>query len=625
MSNVIPLKPTANAHAVATAEKKASASDPEALVLQADRIAAAIAERPLLHSAKERLKFAENLWDLLEAAVLKAPTLTKALILQKAGQGQPHESTKRLGYFAIDPALPIDTRDKRSLDLRKHVAKYAHIAKTAAILSGLDSNETIIRLARGTGYERQAPDAKSEPFDNALADIQTAIQRLTESVTASHDIETYFELLRRHKLTLRQVPGAKNASPTSREFVSQAGAWTTAYLKHQARHFISDEVARCVPRVSIGRGHLATVDGQLQLNTVPGVRANLSAYSDGSVELIPQDQPIRLRASVDVNIDVSLAVCAFDEPRRALPMLLIRPAIRIRVHEKTPRVYLYRGDGEEDEDWAFFNDHDDHDDARAESTFFSSDRGGRCSLLGSEGQEVMEKGLIERAYYFIDDSSSLGDFLELEQPKGTDWLVEPLTLSAQRKWLLRQMRTSDDTDVDLALPDWLDSGVTPEQFWKWFIVTKASPPNGADLNGILQVLLDTGLTSKDLGNLFQQMFGDEDYWEKFIGDFSPEDRVRVQIGREAALEAASQWKDTIGPWRDESHFAPVSCPEGTLAAALERGVFEAPSLHGPLEIIRREFIVVNDLLARNIEKVSKRRKDFLSRMSAKNPQGISKT
>jgi hypothetical protein len=625
MSNVIPLKPTANASAAATAEKKRHASDPEALVLQADRIAAAIAKRPLLHSAKERLRLAENLWDLLEAAVRKAPTLTKALILQKAGQGQPHESTKRLGYFAIDPALPIDTRDKRSQDLRKHVAKYAHIAKMGADLSGLDPNEAIIMLVRGTGYERQAPDAKSEPFDSALVDIQTAIQRLTESVTASHDIETYFALLRRHKLTLRQMSDAKNASQISLEFVSQAGAWTTAYLKHQARHFISDEVARCVPRVSIGRGHLATVDGQLQLHTVPGVRASFRAYSDGSYEEIPKDQLIKLRASVDVSIDVSLAVCAFDEPQRALPVLLIRPAIRIRVYEKTPSVYLSRGDGEEDEDWAFFNSHDDHDDAHAESTVFSSDRGARCTLLGSEGHDVMEKGLVDRAYYSIDDSSSLGDFLELEQPKGTDWLVEPLTLSAQRKWLLRQMRTSDDTPADIALPDWLDSGVSPEHFWKWFIARMAFSPKDAGVDGGLQVMLESGLTSKDLGKLFQQWFGDDDSWEKWTADFSPEDRARFRIRREAMLEAASQWKDTIGPWREASYFAPVSCPEGTLAAALERGVFEAPSLHGPLEVIRREFIVLNDLLERDIEKVSKRRKDFLGEMAAKDPRGITKT
>ena len=576
MTNVIRLTSTNATRGSSSAEKKRPAQDAAALIFQAERIEAAIAEQPILQSAKERLKLAENVWDLLEEAIRRKPTLTKAKILQQAGQGQSHESTKRLVYFAVDPALPVDKRDARSGGLRKHVAKYARIAKEAAALSGMNPHEATITLARGTRYERQVSEASSAPFDNALADIQTALERLLEQMTASPDVERYFKLLRQHKLTLQP------ASPTTAEpqdlprFVSQPGAWATTYVKDRARHFVSHAVTECVPKAWIGRGHLATVDGSLELKTGADVRALIGGNDAES----PAGRPIRLKAYIDFKVDVALSVCAFDEPGRPLPALLLRPAVRIRLHEKAPSVHFLRGEGTKDQDWAFFNDFYGPDPV-AGSVVFSKRSEPHCTLEGFEGDEVLEKGLVTYAYYDVDVPSALDDFIELEQPSGTEWLVEPLTVSAQRKWLLREMH-DDDVRVDVALPRWLDSGAAPDRMVELF---------------------------EKLGSQVEK---------EWLRDKTPADRKRHQHRK----ELASRVRELLRQWRDADYFAPVSCPEGTLAAAIERGVFGGPSfLAGPHHVIRNEFAFLSRDLNRDIEAISKRRKDLLKEISAEDLYG----
>jgi hypothetical protein len=142
-------------------------------------------------SFEDRLTLAQNLMDLLEDPALRAAGVGKAQVLQKAGQGNEGESTKRLHYFAIRRGLDRPELERRGAKLRKKVAGYVKIADAVAQIAKWPDDEYRLRLFTGTRYME---DGAADPeVDMHVLAVTDTLQKLGNFIARHPSIPRYFE------------------------------------------------------------------------------------------------------------------------------------------------------------------------------------------------------------------------------------------------------------------------------------------------------------------------------------------------------------------------------------------------------------------------------------------------
>ncbi|UVF22791.1 hypothetical protein HPT29_027625 (plasmid) [Microvirga terrae] len=120
---------------------------------QLEAIRQRIARKPLMKRRSERRQVANNLWRILESLEAGQPSIKRKDVLQAAGQGGEHDSTKRLPRFAINPDLQPAEQEERAEAATQDIRKYLKIARTAARLAGhLEEDAFLRQLVSGTSF-----------------------------------------------------------------------------------------------------------------------------------------------------------------------------------------------------------------------------------------------------------------------------------------------------------------------------------------------------------------------------------------------------------------------------------------------------------------------------------------
>lgn len=549
------------------------AANPAQLALAANSLREAFAMRKMVQGDRERLTLAQNLWTILDLALGKAPGLSKAKILREAGQGEPEESTRRLPYFAVDPTLPVDERTRRTKKLRRHVELYARIAIAAANLSGMNPDEILVQLASGTDYEQPQRAATNDPYDDALADIMAILEQRFEQKEAHRAIRDlahkYFDTLRNHRLTIShegdEVRGW--ARP-------DALAWATVTSRPAGRLTIGNAIKSSVPTAQIGSGFIAAVPGRVSMRVSDSAEKDVQVTVGDSTSPIPKGEKIDLPATINIYARIELGL--FPVAPEAAPRLalLIKPRVSVSSDGLTG-VYVEKG-REGQPDWDFLAMWEHEDDSlvvplAATSAQFNTSLWFEipCRPTQYMGEEAVDMGYVVDLSCAIDSEAELGQFRELQWLDKSEWLVEPLTLPSMRKWLLTEMHDTDGERIKVSLPRW---------FGEWFDGKSHPQEKVQDMIGVVS---GSGKRAKE---------GAEDLKERM---------------RAASEHAAALLKS---PTASE----PVSCPEGTLAAALERGLVEGNKIHwGPDDPIMLWTLTYFSLLQASLTLAAKRRKALL--------------
>jgi hypothetical protein len=521
-------------------------SDPAQLVLAASSVREAFDRRAMVHGDRERLTLAQNLWTILDLAVEKEPSLSRATILCESGQGQPHDSTKRLGYFAVDPNLPVEERTRKTKNLRRHVDRYVRIATTAAKLSGMNPDEFLVQLASGTDYEKPLRADEENPYDAALADILAILEgrfEQTEAHRATKNLASkYFGELWSRRLTI-----SHEGDEVSGWARPDALAWG-AITSRQAGGFIIDNAIKSsVPTAQIGSGFIAAVPGLVTMRVGDPAQEDIRVIVGDSKSPVPRGQEIELPTTINIYAQIELGLLPVGPKAAPQLVLLIKP--HVLVSGWVSGVELTGVDVEKgvygQPDWEYLAlwervEEDINPRIVATSAQFDCWSTIPCRPTLEMGKEAVDKGYIVDLCYRIDNGEGdLGQFRVLQLLNKSQWLVEPLTLPSMRKWLLIDMHDTDGDIIQTSLPKW---------FEEWF---DGKSHLQEKLREMLNSLSESGKRAK------QEV---EDLKE----------RLKAASEHAAALLASSVERQ------------PVSCPEGTLAAALERGLVEGKKIHwGP--------------------------------------------
>lgn len=155
---------------------------------------AAVASPKLL--AAEQRRVAENLWGIL--LEVQRHGVTKAQVLQAAGQGSREDSTKRLPRFALNPDLSPEEKEKRSAHLTKKVVPYLGIAAAAAKLLRRDENAFIPALLAGTRFA--ALEAAPSDEDEVSVELAEIVRQIAAGLSRKHDLTGLFRLIRSRTL-----------------------------------------------------------------------------------------------------------------------------------------------------------------------------------------------------------------------------------------------------------------------------------------------------------------------------------------------------------------------------------------------------------------------------------------
>ncbi|MCA0304336.1 MAG: hypothetical protein LCH95_18165 [Proteobacteria bacterium] len=422
-------------------------------VVIADQIRRQILERPLVHGERDRLSLAENLWEILHSATVRKSGLSIAEILRKAGQGQKEDSTKRLVYFAVDPSLPIEKRLQKAKNLRRHVDRYVHIAMTAAREAGLNADRTLVQLFSRSEYERRAPPQQAEPFDEALADLLVEFERDFESAAGRpvlDTVATYYRKLRQLRVTVN-LDGDSDKGWTE----PNAHVWRSIWPAQDGAISVPLSVKKSIPFMPIGTSWLAEVDGTIAVRAAAFDPSRITVHVVDGESLAPGAQR-ELPAKINVCAEVALAIFPFHEDSLPRLVLMVKPTIFVSSIGLT-FVGVEKGK-EEDDDWEYFGLwHDDplESHVAATSQSFALFGSSPCNLYSSYGHIAVEEGYIEGFSYALRDGrASLAEFPELHRLNPTDWLILPLTLESMRRWLMADMLDDEYSKVAVATVDW---------------------------------------------------------------------------------------------------------------------------------------------------------------------------
>lgn len=142
----------------------------------------------------ERKTVARNLFRLLQEA--ERDGIRLLAVLKKARQWNPGESTKRLVYFRLDPALQgNEQEDGRAALLRVKTTSYIAIAQALAELKGLPENEYILDLFSDTPYAAEPAEPQEGPMDTYVAAFHGLLKEMTETIAVAQGLAGYFERL----------------------------------------------------------------------------------------------------------------------------------------------------------------------------------------------------------------------------------------------------------------------------------------------------------------------------------------------------------------------------------------------------------------------------------------------
>jgi hypothetical protein len=130
----------------------------------------------------DRRRVAENLWRILAEAEQKGRR--KAEILHAGGQGGEGDSTKRMPYYALDPSLSQEDKNRRADKLTQDPRKYLKIGDAAGNLLHGNADYFLGELFGGTsivvpssrGIDTDTPDIYTE-LASLIADTVAAITR----------------------------------------------------------------------------------------------------------------------------------------------------------------------------------------------------------------------------------------------------------------------------------------------------------------------------------------------------------------------------------------------------------------------------------------------------------------
>lgn len=286
----------------------------------------------------------------------------------------------------------------------------------------------------------------------------------------------------------------------------------------------------------------------------------------GESDLPASGAEIELPASIEVYASVSIGVFCAEPNSNPLLVFTIRPDAIIP-SENLKGVYVEKGK-ESDEDWEFLGlwDNDPIFGARiaATSSNFASPGSGpqSCTPSTYSGQAIIEEGHIVDLRYSIDWDADFGPFDDLKYLGVNACLIEPVSLPVFRKWLLNDMRDEDGNGIDVALPEWIaPDSIHPDEL------------------------------------LFRN-------WEQAFKGKEPTPRV--------VSEEVANFKKMARDFIESSSTTPTSFPEGTLAAALERGLINGSDFNwGPDVVIDSLFLLNNMSLALTLATATAKRKSLL--------------
>ena len=152
-------------------------------------------KRHMSEQASQRLRVAENLWSIIEAAQRQSPTVTRAAVLHSAQMGRVAESTKRAEYYLCDPRLPPEEKARRATKLTRDPQGYVRLARaTAALLHRDDTDAFLLDLFAGTRFaaEVESDLPLEDPQREAWATLLMGIQRRATAISDEFALPSYF-------------------------------------------------------------------------------------------------------------------------------------------------------------------------------------------------------------------------------------------------------------------------------------------------------------------------------------------------------------------------------------------------------------------------------------------------
>ncbi len=141
-----------------------------------------------------RLRMAENLWNIIEAAQERSSLVTRRAVLHAANKGRPEDSTKRAPLYLCDPKLEMAEKLKRAERLTHDPRKYVELAQATAVLLGVEKNTFFLDLFDGTKFaaELESDLPLEDPQREAWSTLLDWLQRRTRSISEDFALRRYF-------------------------------------------------------------------------------------------------------------------------------------------------------------------------------------------------------------------------------------------------------------------------------------------------------------------------------------------------------------------------------------------------------------------------------------------------
>ncbi len=318
------------------ADHPRATADVESRASRAEAVRARI-EASDTTSATDRPRIAENLFLLL-ARLEKEKGVSRAHLCQTVLGSPKEESTKRLRFFALDPAKEGDKREKQINSLAVRINKYKDLAEAAARDAGEDVDDALLSLVHGTSLANAGTLPPEDPMTRDLkAPLIRHLERATAKVARETGLQRTFQLIARYPgrasdpyFAEDDLDGSVVAGPVNETLLYFDDGSTSPRPDAEGRDWW--RLARSAPAVLIGEAILDQVEGEPEVRSfVTRTRMEKDSLNPfGRLTFLDEaKRPAGERWSVvtEYRVQVWLALLPFGpshEPRLGLRLELLR-------------------------------------------------------------------------------------------------------------------------------------------------------------------------------------------------------------------------------------------------------------------------------------------------------------
>ena len=316
-------------------------ADAENRARRAETVRAKANEGCTLNSADQE-RIAENLYRLLDR-LEKDKRVRRAELCRDVLCSPPEESTKRLRFYALDPAKEGDKRQRQLNVLTKKATDYVRLAEEAARRAGEDVDAVLLDLVHGTALARLGSLPTEDPLTKDLkGPLIRHIERAASRVASKTGLQRAFQMIARYPAKDDYLGDGVVAGPINETLQYLEDGSSSPPRGADRRNWW--RLVQSAPSAFLGEHILDQRKGEPQLR---------SLFVKGQVEIDAQHPYGRMKfwddvepregehwsADTEYRVQVWLALLPFGpshEPRLGLRLELLRRVRieRTRAHER---------------------------------------------------------------------------------------------------------------------------------------------------------------------------------------------------------------------------------------------------------------------------------------------------